>query len=299
MTPKQIQKSIAAAEKALAKATKNVAMYRTRRDNAMVKAEKSGVNVSTEMFKTEWSCANHCSVRYIANNVDVWSIVYPITNAWESMLENEYWMEKHARRIESLKSELASIENAEIEITNMVDILEPAMAEFKAQWFDKMTAWHMNHYNHIQTILPAMRERHAHIKRIERRATDIYGHYMLGRNFTHARTRIRLGNAAKACAEVMMDTAAINTMDSYMVWANEQITITWNACMKTLVSKLDRFNINLRMVNVTGIAVTEKGFECIITDGRDRSIYARMIWAAEYSAMVAPHTRYIITERKS
>ena len=103
MTPKQIQKSIAAAEKALAKATKNVAMYRNPRKQRPrhVRAEKSGVNVSTEMFKTEWSCANHCSVRYIANNVDVWSIVYPITNAWESMLENEYWMEKHARRIQS------------------------------------------------------------------------------------------------------------------------------------------------------------------------------------------------------
>lgn len=50
-------------------------------------------------------------------------------------------------------------------------------------------------------------------------------------------------------------------------------------------------------MKVNGIGVTQKGFECIITDGQERNIYARMIWAAEYSMFVSPHTRYIITER--
>lgn len=51
MTRNQILKSIATAQKAIEKATKNVAMYTTRRDNAIAKANKKGYNLSVESFQ--------------------------------------------------------------------------------------------------------------------------------------------------------------------------------------------------------------------------------------------------------
>ena len=43
--------------------------------------------------------------------------------------------------------------------------------------------------------------------------------------------------------------------------------------------------------------MTAKGFEVVIRDGKPRVIHARVIWAAEYSDIVEPHIRYIVTER--
>ena len=40
-----------------------------------------------------------------------------------------------------------------------------------------------------------------------------------------------------------------------------------------------------------------KGFSAIITDGTNRIVDVRVIWAAEFSSYVASHIRYIATQR--
>lgn len=71
--------------------------------------------------------------------------------------------------------------------------------------------------------------------------------------------------------------------------ASEKALIKYNKC-KTF--GVDENKVVARHPNVTG-----KGFTVILTDGKDREIDARVIWAAEYSEFVCPHTRYIVTER--
>lgn len=45
--------------------------------------------------------------------------------------------------------------------------------------------------------------------------------------------------------------------------------------------------------------MTELGIEVLLNDSKPRVLDVRVIWAAEYSELVAPHTRYIITERRA
>lgn len=50
-------------------------------------------------------------------------------------------------------------------------------------------------------------------------------------------------------------------------------------------------------IRVDNPTMTEKGFAAHITDGTTRVVHVRVIWAAEYSVLVTPHTRYIATQR--
>lgn len=302
MTRNQILKSIATAQKAIEKATKNVAMYTTRRDNAIAKANAKGIQVSTTDFHVVNPNAQRPTVEMNIRGSFDFNIVYPIMNAWESALENAATEARENRRIAHLNDELAAMDAAENHVNDMATIMENAMAEFKAQWFAKMMDWHMAHHAHINSILADTIRRRDRMNAIEKRMERQCGFWMcrtqretLKKN--HGRIYLALNQAIRNANEIIFDKAAGKTKSEYRTMAMEMISAEWSRNMKVLVEKLDRFNINTNAVKVDGIGTTAKGFECFITDGNHRTIYARMIWAAEYSMMVSPHTRYIVTEK--
>lgn len=302
MTRNQIIKQIASATKKAEKAERNVDMYIARRDKAIAKANAKGIQVSTTDFHVVNPNAQRPTVEMNIRGSFDFNIVYPIMNAWESALENAATEARENRRIAHLNDELAAMDAAENHVNDMATIMENAMAEFKAQWFAKMMDWHMAHHAHINSILADTIRRRDRMNAIEKRMERQYGFWMcrtqretLKKN--HGRIYLALNQAIRNANEIIFDKAAGKTKSEYRTMAMEMISAEWSRNMKVLVEKLDRFNINTNAVKVDGIGTTAKGFECFITDGNHRTIYARMIWAAEYSMMVSPHTRYIVTEK--
>lgn len=305
MTRNQILKSIATAQKAIEKATKNVAMYTTRRDNAIAKANKKGYNLSVESFQvTERFVKTHHDGRgytdYDCNCMDTtipFDVVYPIESAWNYIIENKKNLERETTRLEQLNAELAAMDNEQSSVDSLVSVMEMAMYEFKNEWFGKMEEWHKMHHSYINEHADVARAKYNRIRTmldVLERQYPIFSR----RHQEKRQTIARLERWAKDFAQIIGDKACGITLADYMVIAKEEIAAEWTRCMAVLVKKLEAFNINIQAVKVNGIGVTKKGFECIITDGQERNIYARMIWAAEYSMFVSPHTRYIITERK-
>lgn len=72
----------------------------------------------------------------------------------------------------------------------------------------------------------------------------------------------------------------------------------YNICMDELSKKINDKNMDIDNIKVKYITSDPKLYEMIITDG-SKNLYARSIWAAEYSEKVTPHYRFIITDRKS
>lgn len=66
--------------------------------------------------------------------------------------------------------------------------------------------------------------------------------------------------------------------------------------MMTVADKVRQMSMNESNLSVKSIKTSVKGFDIYVSDGV-KTIYARSIYAAENSAFVAPHFRFIVTDR--
>ena len=66
--------------------------------------------------------------------------------------------------------------------------------------------------------------------------------------------------------------------------------------MMIVADKVRQMYMNERNLSVKSIKTSVKGFDIVVSDG-EKKIYARSIYAAENSVFVAPHFRFIVTDR--
>lgn len=66
--------------------------------------------------------------------------------------------------------------------------------------------------------------------------------------------------------------------------------------MMVVADKVRQMHMNERNLSVKSIKTSVKGFDIVVSDG-EKKIYARSIYAAENSVFVAPHFRFIVTNR--
>lgn len=282
-TVNQIRKSIEVSEKALIKYNKNAAMYDSRATKKIEQARKA--------TGKEFDRANYAAV---LSSDSEWSIRYDINLALDYYYENCKKVERETRRLENLRAELdkmmADAARTEKENAPLEAALRDAMSEFRVVWFARMEEYFEKHFDHIREILPAVRARYNKVRRI----SDKYGWRLYS---DHRRIYNRIEEIRKGCAEVISDDAASMERSAYLVKMHEETVKVWDAGIKKLTAKCKTFGVDENKVVARHPNVTGKGFTVILTDGKDREIDARVIWAAEYSEFVCPHTRYIVTER--
>lgn len=278
-TVNQIRKQIETAEKRLAKAEKNVAMYDARIDSAIARAAKAtGHNVTRDNYNETVPSRSY---------FPVW---YSIESNFDSKAENEKAVARETREIARLNEILAGMVQEQAE-TGLESILSALMANFREAWVAKMMVWYGEHYDYIAARKDAARARYIKARRIY----DYMG--FGGRYAKHPRIYRFVENAKNAAAEIISDDAARMDKTAYLAKMRKETVLNWSACVKKLAAKCAKFDMDETKVSASEPTVTEKGFECVLTDGKARLVYARMIWAAEYSELVRPHTRYIVTER--
>lgn len=278
-TVNQIRKQIETAEKRLAKAEKNVAMYDARIDSAIARAAKAtGRNVTRDNYNETVPSRSY---------FPVW---YSIESNFDSKAENEKAVARETREIARLRAALVEMTKAET-ATSLEITLDNVMVDFRAAWTEKMMAWYGEHYDYIAARKDAARARYIKARRIY----DYMG--FGGRYAKHPRIYRFVENVKNAAAEIVCDDAARMDKTAYLEKMANTLADVWAAGIKKLAAKCSKYGVDESNVSASEPDVTEKGFECVLTDGKPQLIYARVIWAAEYSELVRPHTRYIVTER--
>lgn len=291
---KQVDKQIATAEKNITKFMANIERYTMRRDNAIAKANKSGFNVSIDDFVVNERDVEIKSEKkgMFAHHFDLF---FSIANNWESILENIRNENREQRHLSALidkrdADKRAADEKASKYDTELESIFNDKLSGFKIEWFNKMESWHETHWMHIQSIVPEQR------RRVEKIKSIIHHHIMHMLNH-HPALYKRLDNSKHACNQLLTSDAATMSQPDYMEMIHKNLVREWELCVQTLVEKCDALGINKKEMTFGKPDVTAKGFEIWIEDNTNRRIYARIIWCAEYSAIVSPHTRYIVTSK--
>lgn len=278
-TINQIKKQIETANGRLAKYEKNASMYDVRATKAIERAKKA--------TGKEFDRANYS---FVLSGRDEWELKYSIDSNLEYYYENCKKIQNEKANIERLTKVLEEI-TVETVPSSLVETLSGAMEGFKAAWVERMMAWFGNYYDNIQKALPEAKSRYNRARRIEDAMSERYYHW------NHYLRKITAAVRASA-AEIISDKAARMSKSDYLEMKHRETLEDWNLCVEKLAKKCEKFGLNESAIKISEPEVTEKGFECYLTDGTNRVVNARMIWAAEYSDIVSPHTRYIVTERR-
>lgn len=168
---------------------------------------------------------------------------------------------------------------------------KPALAEGCEEFHKAWVARNLEHANYVYNDINAKVDAAKKIYDRLNRLPNISCFYFM---MSHTRLRRKVEKARAECYKIISHRAAKMTCSEYLEYTRERLEQHWDASMTKLAVKLLPFNLN--HITATATDMEDKGLECYITEG-NRKVHARVIWAAEYSDIVTPHERYILTER--
>jgi len=291
-TINQLSKQIETANKRLADYTRKVDMYRERVNKYCTAAGISADDIVTTEYRPYFY--DYDLPQEVRDSIG-YETAYRITDNYRSMKTNEHHAAVEQRNIERLATELAKIQESEDAKRNAFDndlaaALENAMQDFKKVWFEKMMNWYKAHHEYINAKKDIARANY-------RRVHPLCYYFKYTRN--HHRLFANLNIYERNQTSIFTDNAARMSLEDYLNDCHKYLTAQWSKGIETLTEKCSNYGIDQSKMEIALPAMTEKGFEVYVKDGKPRRIYARVIWAAEDSLIITPHTRYIVTEKKT
>mgnify|MGYP003290376562 CR=1 FL=1 len=237
----------------------------------------------SRQYKTEITVDN-----YETHLEDDFENRWRIYDCLERIKNNEKEIKYAEREIANIQYKLDAILKTESEFDHDLEaILHEKLADFKEQWTNRM----LDYYRQVWTNI---RKKYSRVKAnydalCEERRTLSHREYYKWQ---------QLDAQIKECSKVIHhESLKYNNGNDYAQSKYDDIIDYYNSAIKRLVQKCDKFNIDRSNISVSYPEVTAAGMECFITDGSGKRIWARMIWAAEYSDYMVPHVRYIVTEK--
>lgn len=296
MTTNQIIKSIASSEKMVAKYAKNIGMYLTRTNNAIAKFNaKFNASYRIDDIVAAKRGAHTFDVTFPGCDKNNWSSAYAITDNYAHYLENKSRHDAETVRLENLRAELNRLESdnaAKMAACNtaLENALRAAMVDFRAAWMDKMMDWFRRHFQFINANKDAAQEWVKKYHNTYFTWTFRAGHKALFR---------KLDNKSANLCKIYLDDAATMAETDYLEMMEKRFAEHFESCIKTMTEKCDGFAVDGNTIRIIRQDVVERGFDMLLTDASGIMVDARIIWCAEYSELVAPHTRYIVTKRNN
>lgn len=297
---KRLDKQMEAAEKRIAKFEKNIGMYESRLDKQLQKLQKEGVQLTREDFQVKptgrWKYDYDVQLSVKAQALD-WNRKYPMTENVMRAQENRDRLKDEKESLQKLMKERngkkMGEEQKEAAVKALLENLGTELEPFRIEWKEGMMKWHEAFYERIHQALPNARVQYKELEQhiqAEQRA-----------NGYRPTARLKQLQTAKASfGRILSAPPAVHeNMDSYMGMVKKMLEDMWRWTLRGLAEKLIPFDVDTTQMKVMHPRMAERGLDVLIKDNKQRVIDARMIWAAEYSEYVTPHTRYIVTERKT
>ena len=294
-----LEKQIQASEKRIAKFKKNIEMYDSRMNKKLELLQRQGYIATREDFQIKktgkWKYDYDIIVSEQVKQQVPFSIYMPVVENLQYKQENTDRLADERENLKKLNekdhtrtqmaSEISEKNNA------LAKHLGEALAPFKKNWMEDMTNYHREFYHRIQKALPNARVQYDELKKA------VYEENR--KNGFHPSAKVKqLEEKRKAFGRILSaPPASYPTEESYMNYMKPRLEDEYKNCLYVLADKCRPFQLDTEKVQVHHPRMAERGFDLLLTDGKDRVIDARMIWAAENSEYVSPHTRYIVTER--
>ena len=299
----QLTKQIEVANRRIADFDTKIARYTERRDKAIAAANKKfGVNIKVDDIIVKDETKGRYTWREYSLPASIRDAIgfdasFKITNACDYIHDNTKNKGFEERNLARLKEELAALEaQAKADADNynqgLETALRSALSDFRNVWFERMMTWHGKHFDIIKERTPLMTQRRERIRPL----VQYFDRYW--NTNKHRRTINFLDRQQALCNEIIADEVnKYDNRESYLADMKEELERSWERGIVNLTKKCQVYGVDESKVSTCAPELTAKGFEVIIRDGKPRVIHARIIWAAEYSDIVEPHIRYIVTER--
>lgn len=288
-TINQLNKQIETANKRMADYQRKAEMYAARVAKTLAKVRKLTGN-------NEVTAENAKQILNIKEDYKQFDLWCALTNANDYEMENRQHAEREQRNIERMAKEIERLATEQQthneEIAPLERALTMAMVEFKEQWMRRMMGWYEKYYDMMRTKLDEATNRRKRADNLRRYFRNVHGWH------TYQKVQKYLERVCQYSTGIIMDEANRMAKADYMAKKDMELSRAWNNGIVKLADKCRKYGLDESRIEAQQPSVTEKGFETVVSDGSNRIIYARVIWAAEYSEYVAPHTRYIVTERR-
>ena len=297
-----LERQIQAANKRIAKYEKNVDMYSQRVDKHIDKFRKKGYDLSREDFQVtkdpKWKYSFDIEISDRLKQQMSFNQWYPVTDALHMQHENAARLENERILLAGLMERQQMSAQREADNRSVDGVLSAKLTEalqpFRIQWTESMMQWHAAFYIRIHEKLPDARQQLPYLKQLLDTLKYEHGWYSRHPDIVEAENRLKNVSRILAAKPVSFDT-----QDGYLAYIRPRLDEEFDGCIATLAAKCRPFSLDVQQVQVHHTRMGERGFDVLLTDGKDRVVDARAIWAAEDSAYVTPHTRYIITERRT
>ena len=194
-------------------------------------------------------------------------------------------------KIETKKAKEEIIEGIRLQLVSQTK-------EFYEQYIKDAEAWATKTYDAAPERLEYLNEkrRNLEVKRdevINRLKAENSWRYMYDPEYKEIDRSInRLSNSINELKMILNKTKS-----DFIQENREDAENTFNRNIANLAEKLYEKEFEFSKIKVNSISKDPKLFELEVTDG-NTTLYARSIWAAEYSDKMIPHFRFIITNRR-
>lgn len=285
-TVKSLQRQVTSTESKLDKASQRISMYTSRLASALAAA--------SELLGQEVTENNYDALLCAPSDFDTW---FRISDNLERLNEVKRARVKLTRRLSELQASLMELQQRESAKEATLEIalnsLSALLASFREAWYTKMVDKHRAFHARVQEALPS------HALRSDRlfKCISAFGGTSGGYLLVHRRMYTALRAAHSKERVWLFQPAAVLSQEVYMTHVAHELSQSWEAGLTQLAEKCIRYDVDFSKLEVHSPAMTNLGIEVLLTDDKPRVLHVRVIWAAEYSDIVAPHTRYIITER--
>lgn len=285
---KSTAKQIEATNKKIEKYTNGIERYKALKNKAL-----AAINLTEDDFEVKikgWSVSVRVKDANLNNTIG-WSKISKVEINWQYQIENEKNLEYERKHLEELNKVAAEQDNEERKAQEernankpLEDLLNKELASFKSEWYAVTIEGYSNYFDRV---LKAYNELAAEYKAIEKKR-DTYADW---------NSYVTELNKVYAKIEKVRWAKKMNK-DAYMEQTAKELETYWTDSIHILADKLVKYEIDINKISFTFPRMSG-GINVLIKDGKNRVIDARLIWAAEYSQIVTPHTRYIVTERKT
>lgn len=294
-----IEKQVQATQKRIDAFEQGVQMYASRADKQIAKLQSAGYGVTRDDFRIEksgrWKYDYDYTVSDRVKEMLTFAQWQPIVNNLLMEREKTDRLANERKHLDKLMAGQKQKADAVNELAEkdrpLIKALTAALEPFRVEWTNQMLDWHDKFYDRIHGMLDNARQQYHSLKQEIDKELRANG-------FRPTPRYKQLQTALTSFGRILSaPPAAYNSKEAYIENIRPQLKQEFEQSIAVLAEKCRKFDLDIDKVRVHHPRMSERGFDLILRDGKDRVIDARMIWAAENSEIVTTHTRYIVTEK--